>query len=121
MVRAGDLDGRRGIYVRSHCEKLHGLEREALKHAEFAGGWNNVSPAPDTIELPEYQGRPYFHSDYWDLYWKKFPDQVPSKGNTPEECMNNYKDFVSTKSPAQKKIVLRRCKCSKATLLTSPI
>ena len=96
-MKAGDNDRRRASYIRRICQKLYGLENNALQDVEFATGWDRMplSTPPKNIKLPETRGRPSFSGKYWDLYWMKFPDQVPDRGATPEECLNNYKDFVS--------------------------
>ncbi len=52
------------------------------------------------IALPTRRdGRPYYTARYWEAFFRKFPERLPSKGRDFDECYDNYKAFVRDEAP----------------------
>ena len=124
MVEKGDVDNRRDQYIKSICLSLHGQTRRRSHQARpdeaqqlwptipsaqnpgskpvSAGNINNgeelrlqEDPSLRDPWLPmKSDGTPRFSAVYWNEYFKLYPDKIPRRGDTMEECKAILDAFV---------------------------
>lgn len=100
----GDSDGRRDEYLKGLCRELHGLPKDFNKSVKASQNRIANIAAKKAIKGIEAQERftgrvpPRFDRDFWEIYWRDNPEELPDIGSNVEECFQNFQNFVGCSS-----------------------
>lgn len=114
MLQKGDTSGRRNEYLKAKCRELHGLPKDfnrsvkahetrkstlaakkARKEAVRLRGEASETASTELGQSPMSRAPPRFDREYWEQYWRDNPQELPDIGSNIEECVQNFKEYVS--------------------------